>query len=142
MHPFALSRADDTAKAIAAHAFDPQLAFVPAALTYRLMKDRAPFRASFGHQWLAEHGADRSAAEGGVRIGALARMSDVAADTEVRRRFPVVAEALLFAASANCAYGVDRRNIMQRTRCAYSATRLVAAATSGTGAPAVRPPRP
>ncbi len=29
---------------------------------------------------------------GGVRIGALARMSDVAADTEVRRRFPVVAE--------------------------------------------------
>jgi hypothetical protein len=28
---------------------------------------------------------------GGLRIGALARMSDVAADAEVRRRFPVIA---------------------------------------------------
>jgi hypothetical protein len=28
MHPFALSRADDPAKAIAAHARDPQLAFI------------------------------------------------------------------------------------------------------------------
>ena len=28
MHPFALSRADDHAKAVAAHAMDAQLAFV------------------------------------------------------------------------------------------------------------------
>ncbi len=37
--------------------------------------------------------------DGGLRIGAQARMSDVAADAEVRRRFPVIAESLLFAAS-------------------------------------------
>jgi xanthine dehydrogenase YagS FAD-binding subunit len=57
---------------------------------------------------------------GGVRIGALARMSDVAADTEMRRRFPVVAEALLFAASGQLRNMASiGGNIMQRTRCAY-----------------------
>ncbi|HJS85782.1 MAG TPA: FAD binding domain-containing protein, partial [Acetobacteraceae bacterium] len=35
----------------------------------------------------------------GLHIGALARMSDLAADPRVRQRFPVIAEALLFAAS-------------------------------------------
>ena len=42
MHPFALSRADDPAKAIAAHAVDPQLAFVAGGTDLiGLMKDRA-----------------------------------------------------------------------------------------------------
>jgi xanthine dehydrogenase YagS FAD-binding subunit len=47
-------------------------------------------------------------------------MSDVAADAEVRRRFPVVAEALLFAASGQLRNMASiGGNIMQRTRCAY-----------------------
>ena len=55
-----------------------------------------------------------------MRIGALARMSDVAADTEVRRRFPVVAEALLFSASGQLRNMASiGGNIMQRTRCAF-----------------------
>ena len=42
MHPFALLRADDTAKAIAAHALDPQLAFIAGGTDLiGLMKDRA-----------------------------------------------------------------------------------------------------
>src|SRR2546423_1828536 len=42
MHPFALSRADDPAKAIAAHAQDPQLAFIAGGTDLiGLMKDRA-----------------------------------------------------------------------------------------------------
>ena len=42
MHPFALSRADDAAKAIAAHALDPQLAFIAGGTDLiGLMKDRA-----------------------------------------------------------------------------------------------------
>jgi xanthine dehydrogenase YagS FAD-binding subunit len=58
--------------------------------------------------------------DGGLRIGALARMSDVAADAEVRRRFPVIAEALLFAASGQLRNMASLGgNIMQRTRCAY-----------------------
>jgi hypothetical protein len=49
-----------------------------------------------------------------------ARMSDVAADLEVRRRFPVIAEALLFGASGQLRNMASAGgNIMQRTRCAY-----------------------
>jgi xanthine dehydrogenase YagS FAD-binding subunit len=58
--------------------------------------------------------------DGDLRIGALARMSDVAADAELRRRFPVIAEALLFAASGQLRNMTSMGgNIMQRTRCAY-----------------------
>ena len=47
-------------------------------------------------------------------------MSDVAADMEVRRRFPVIAESLLFAASGQLRNMASiGGNIMQRTRCAY-----------------------
>ena len=57
---------------------------------------------------------------GDLRIGALARMSDLAAHPEVRARFPVVAEALLFAASGQLRNMASiGGNIMQRTRCAY-----------------------
>ena len=57
---------------------------------------------------------------GGIRIGALARMSDVAANIEVRKRFPVIAEGLLFAASGQLRNMASiGGNIMQRTRCAY-----------------------
>ena len=58
--------------------------------------------------------------DGGLRIGALARMSDVAANMEVRRQFPVIAEALLFAASGQLRNMASiGGNIIQRTRCAY-----------------------
>src|SRR5207244_594671 len=58
--------------------------------------------------------------DGGLRIGAVARMSDVAADAAVRGRFPVIAESLLFAASGQLRNMASMGgNIMQRTRCAY-----------------------
>ncbi len=42
MHPFAYSRADDPAEAIAAHAHDPQLAFIAGGTDLLgLIKDRA-----------------------------------------------------------------------------------------------------
>jgi xanthine dehydrogenase YagS FAD-binding subunit len=122
MHPFALSRADEPAKAIAAHAQDPQLAFIAGGTDLiALMKDRAT-----RHQRLLDINGlpDMSRIEalpdGGLRIGALARMSDVAADAEVRRRFPAIAEGLLFAASGQLRNMASMGgNIMQRTRCAY-----------------------
>src|SRR6266576_789241 len=122
MHPFALSRADDPAKAITAHAFDPQLAFVAGGTDLiGLMKDRA----TLPERLLDINGLPNMAEidalpGGGVRIGALARMSDVSADPEVRLRFPVIAEALLFAASGQLRNMASiGGNIMQRTRCAY-----------------------
>jgi xanthine dehydrogenase YagS FAD-binding subunit len=122
MHPFALSRVDDPAAAIAAHARDPELAFIAGGTDLiGLMKDRAALPTRLldinGLPGLARIEA---LADGGLRIGALARMSDVAADTEVRRRFPVIAEALLFAASGQLRNMASMGgNIMQRTRCAY-----------------------
>jgi len=122
MHPFALSRADDPAKAIAAHAQDPQLAFIAGGTDLiGLMKDRAarPERL-LDINGLPDMARIEGLPDGGLRIGALARMSDVAADAEVRRRFPVIAEALLFAASGQLRNMASiGGNIMQRTRCAY-----------------------
>lgn len=122
MHPFALSRADDSAQAIAAHAADPDLAFIAGGTDLiGLIKDRA----ALPERLLDINGLPNMAKvdalpEGGLRIGALARMSDVAANLEVRRRFPVIAEALLFAASGQLRNMASiGGNIMQRTRCAY-----------------------
>lgn len=122
MHPFTLSRADDPAKAIAAHAQDPQLAFIAGGTDLiGLMKDRATFpNHLLDINALPDMARIEALPDGGVRIGALARMSDVAADVEVRRRFPVIAEALLFAASGQLRNMASMGgNIMQRTRCAY-----------------------
>src|ERR687892_2932370 len=122
MHPFSLSRADDPAKAIAAHAQDPHLAFIAGGTDLiGLMKDRAALPERLldinGLRGIAKIEA---LPDGGLRIGALARMSDVAADAEVRRRFPVIAEGLLFAASGQLRnMATMGGNIMQRTRCAY-----------------------
>jgi xanthine dehydrogenase YagS FAD-binding subunit len=58
--------------------------------------------------------------DGGMRIGALARMSDVASNIHVRKNAPMVSEALLFAASGQLRNMASMGgNIMQRTRCAY-----------------------
>ncbi len=105
MHPFALSRADDPAKAIAAHAVDNQLDFIAGGTDpIGLMKDRAALpERLLDINGLPDLARIESLPGGGLRIGALARMSDVAASAEVRRHFPVITEALLFSASVNFA---------------------------------------
>lgn len=57
---------------------------------------------------------------GGVRLGALVRMSDAAAHPLVRDRLPVVSEALLASASAQVRnLATLGGNLLQRTRCGY-----------------------
>lgn len=56
----------------------------------------------------------------GVRIGALARMSDTASHDLIRTKFPAISEALLLSASPQLRNMASMGgNIMQRTRCAY-----------------------
>lgn len=122
MHPFALSRAVDAAIAIAAHADDPQLAFIAGGTDLLgLIKDRAALpERLLDINRLRGMGQIKALADGGLRIGALARMSDVAADADVRQRFPAIAEGLLFAASGQLRNMASiGGNIMQRTRCPY-----------------------
>jgi xanthine dehydrogenase YagS FAD-binding subunit len=122
MHPFSLSRADDPEGAIVAHASDPQVAFIAGGTDLiGLIKDRAARPAHLlDINSLPDMARIEPLPNGGLRIGALARMSDVAAHAEVRQRFPVIAEALLFAASGQLRNMASMGgNIMQRTRCAY-----------------------
>jgi xanthine dehydrogenase YagS FAD-binding subunit len=122
MHPFALSRATDPAAAVAAHAQDPLLAFIAGGTDLiGLMKDRATLpQRLLDINGLPDMARIEAFADGGLRIGALARMSDVAADANVRWRFPVIAEGLLFAASGQLRNMASMGgNILQRTRCAY-----------------------
>lgn len=122
MHPFAFSRADDPATAVAAHAQEPQLAFIAGGTDLiGLIKDRAALpQRLLDINGLPDMARIETLPDGGLRIGAVARMSDVAADADVRRRFPVIAEALLFAASGQLRNMASiGGNIMQRTRCAY-----------------------
>src|SRR5919106_1625792 len=122
MHPFALASASDAATAIAAHAADPDLAYIAGGTDLiGLMKDRAALpRRLLDINTLPDMARIEALPDGGLRIGALARMSDVAAHPDVRRRFPVIAEGLLFAASGQLRNMASiGGNIMQRTRCAY-----------------------
>jgi xanthine dehydrogenase YagS FAD-binding subunit len=122
MHPFTLAKPNDQASAVAAHAQDGNLAFIAGGTDLiALMKDGL----ALPERLLDINGLPDMARidvipDGGLRIGALARMSDVAADARVRERFPVVAEGLLFAASGQLRnMATIGGNIMQRTRCAY-----------------------
>ena len=122
MHLFGLSHAPDIASAIAWHARDPGLAFIAGGTDLiGLIKDRAALPERLVDiNGLSELTLIKPLAGGGVRIGALARMSDVAANPEVRERFPVIAEGLLFAASGQLRNMASiAGNILQRTRCAY-----------------------
>jgi xanthine dehydrogenase YagS FAD-binding subunit len=58
--------------------------------------------------------------DGGLRIGALVRMAEAAANPGVRSAYPVVSQALELSASAQLRnMATIGGNIMQRTRCTY-----------------------
>jgi xanthine dehydrogenase YagS FAD-binding subunit len=59
-------------------------------------------------------------AEGGLRIGALVRNTDLAADPRVRRGYGILARALLAGASGQLRNkATTAGNLLQRTRCPY-----------------------
>lgn len=57
---------------------------------------------------------------GGLRVGALARNSDVAYNEEIERRYPLLSKAILAGASPQLRnMATVGGNLMQRTRCCY-----------------------
>ena len=59
-------------------------------------------------------------ADGGIRIGAMVRNADLAADPIVRKRYPLLSRALLAGASAQLRNkATTGGNLLQRTRCYY-----------------------
>jgi xanthine dehydrogenase YagS FAD-binding subunit len=115
MHPFEFSRAKDVERAIGSNG-----RFIAGGTNLvDLMKcdvERPAHVVDINALPLAAI----EAVPGGVRIGALARMSDVAAHPLIRERFPVVSQALLVSASAQIRNAASiGGNLMQRTRCPY-----------------------
>lgn len=122
MHAFTILRASEISAAIAAHIQDPELAFIAGGTDLiGLMKDRVTLPGSLlDINGLPSMAHIEALPDGGLRLGALARMSDVAANPDVRSRFPVISESLLFAASGQLRnMATIGGNIMQRTRCTY-----------------------
>ena len=64
--------------------------------------------------------AQIEAQNGGVKIGAMVRNSEVAAHPEIRRKYPVLSQAILAGASAQIRnMATTGGNLLQRTRCCY-----------------------
>src|ERR1700729_4376337 len=85
--------------------------------------------------------SDIDADASGLRLGAMARMSDVAAHPAVRERWPVISEALLASASPQVRnMGTMGGNLLQRTRCGYFRDTGFACnkREPGSGCPAIR----
>jgi xanthine dehydrogenase YagS FAD-binding subunit len=58
--------------------------------------------------------------DGGLRIGGAVRANDLAADRTIRRRYPVLSQALLSGASGQLRnLATTGGNLLQRTRCVY-----------------------
>jgi xanthine dehydrogenase YagS FAD-binding subunit len=77
--------------------------------------------------------------DGGIRIGATVRNSDLAADQDIRGRYPAVAEAVLAGASGQLRnVATTGGNLLQRTRCLYftDASKPCNKRNPGSGCPA------
>lgn len=121
MRPLSYARATDVASAIAAVSADRESAFLAGGTTEidllrlnvvqpRLLVDINPLPLN----------RVEDLPDGGLRIGALARMSDVAATPGVIERYPMITQALVLGASAQLRNMASMGgNMMQRVRCSY-----------------------
>jgi len=121
MRPISYARATDPVEAIATVLADPESAYLAGGTTeidlLRLGVVRPTALVDINDLPLARiDGTD----DGGLRIGALARMSDVAEDSVVVQRYPMIAQALLLGASPQLRHMASMGgNLLQRVRCSY-----------------------
>lgn len=121
MTPFTYERASDVRGAAAAVAAKPDATFIAGGTNLLdLMKlgiERPAHLVDISRLPLARI---EDTAGGGLRIGAQVRNSDLAADMRVRRRYPVLSQALLAGASGQLRNKASTGgNLLQRTRCFY-----------------------
>jgi xanthine dehydrogenase YagS FAD-binding subunit len=121
MNPFTYSHANGPEAAVAAVAKNPHAAFVAGGTTLvdlLRLNVMAP-DALVDVNTLPLAGIE-TLPGGGVRIGALVRNSDLAHHATIRKRYPVLSEALLSGASPQLRnMATVGGNLMQRTRCYY-----------------------
>jgi xanthine dehydrogenase YagS FAD-binding subunit len=119
MQPFTFVQASDTERAVR-EGGAPEAAFVAGGTTIVDLMRLEVMRPTRLIDITALPLGDVEDAGGGVRIGALARNSDVAIHPLVTARFPMLAEALLSGASGQLRnMATTGGNLLQRTRCPY-----------------------
>ena len=131
MRPFVYERADDARAALRMAAPGPAAKLPPTAAPAQfiaggtqmldLMKldTMQPATLVDINGLSAEH-AKIEAGPAGLRLGALVRMSDLAAHPAVQRDYPVIAQTMSLAASAQLRQMATLAgNMLQRTRCQY-----------------------
>jgi xanthine dehydrogenase YagS FAD-binding subunit len=121
MRPFTYERAEDPQGAARAVAGRPGAKFVAGGTNLvdlmKLQIETPDHLVDVGHLPLARVEETEG---GGLRIGALAPNSVLAADRRVRERYPVLSQALLAGASGQLRNrATTGGNLMQRTRCFY-----------------------
>src|SRR5437879_76651 len=121
MRPFTYERASDAAAAVKAAAETPNAKFLAGGtnlLDLMKLEIEAPAHLiDVGRLPLA---AIEDTADGGLRIGAMATNSHVAADARVRSRYPVLTQAIVAGGSGQLRNkATTGGNLLQRTRCAY-----------------------
>lgn len=121
MRPFTYERAADAAAAVKAAAETPNSKFLAGGTNLLdLMKleiETPTHLIDVGRLPMAKV---EDTADGGLKIGAMATNSHVAADARVRSRYPVLTQAIVAGGSAQLRNkATTGGNLMQRTRCAY-----------------------
>ena len=121
MKPFRYERATDAASAVALVTADPDARFLGGGTN---LVDLMKLDVERPGLLVDVSGLDlpgiEVTADGGLRIGAQIRNSDLAVDPAVRERFPVLSQALLSGASGQLRNAATvGGNLFQRTRCLY-----------------------
>jgi xanthine dehydrogenase YagS FAD-binding subunit len=121
MRPFAYERARDAAGALAASAEVPGARYLAGGTNLvDLMKLGVERPARLVDVSRLPMDAIEQLPDGGLRIGANVRNSDLAVSRVVRERFPLLSQALLSGASGQLRNRATiAGNLLQRTRCAY-----------------------
>jgi xanthine dehydrogenase YagS FAD-binding subunit len=139
--PFRYVRAEDAASAVATATGTPGAAYLAGGTNLvDLMKLGVALPDVLVDVGRLPLDAIEPTADGGLRIGAGVRNSDLAAHPDVRRRWPVLAHALLAGASGQLRnQATVGGNLLQRTRCPYfqDVTKPCNKRAPGTGCPAI-----
>jgi xanthine dehydrogenase YagS FAD-binding subunit len=121
MNPFRYERASDAPAAVALLAQAPTGAFLGGGTNLvDLMKLGAATPDLLVDVARLPYDRIELLPDGGMRVGAAVRNSDLAADRTVRKRYPMLAQALLSGASGQLRnLATTGGNLLQRTRCVY-----------------------
>ncbi|MDB5495602.1 MAG: aerobic-type carbon monoxide dehydrogenase, middle subunit CoxM/CutM-like protein [Phenylobacterium sp.] len=121
MRAFTYERAADAAAAVKSAAETPNAKFIAGGTNLLdLMKLEIEHPAHLIDVARLPLAAIEDTPEGGLRIGAMATNSRVAADPRVRARYPVLTQAIVAGGSGQLRNkATTGGNLLQRTRCAY-----------------------